>query len=284
MSAEVAPDVRQMAAGLRPGLTHIRGSRAVAPDLTVVIPVNARKDLAAVAAPLEDLTRYAGRRRVEVVLVVNNYPPSHTPPEVDDWRAAGCRVVAEPTVWREGEAVCLSARAPGIRAAVSQAVVLFDADCHIPDPTALLDWYADTLAAGAGAAYSHVDYYDVAPLASVRVKVAVHHLVRGFKRNVLRLPTTRGSNYAVRRSLFLDLYDEGLVADDLNVGPTVRWSGGRVVYGRRRSLHVLTSGRHFKGGWGRLVRQFRYRLLYNVRMLPVRSNTSRHPYHARNLR
>jgi hypothetical protein len=35
-------------------------------------------------------------------------------------------------------------------------------------------------------------------------------------------------------------------------------------------MAVLTSGRMFAGGWRKLWRYLRYRLRYNVRVLPVR--------------
>jgi hypothetical protein len=107
------------------------------------------------------------------------------------------------------------------------------------------------------------------------------------KRSILRIPTIRGSNYAIDRSLFLSLYDRGLLTDDLNVGPAVKASGGTIPYGRADDLLVLTSGRRFRGGWLRLARYLWYRILYNVRVLPVRTvepGKSRNPYHREPMR
>ena len=43
-------------------------------------------------------------------------------------------------------------------------ILLFDADCRIPNPTALFDWYAKQFERGARVAYTRVDYYDLRPL------------------------------------------------------------------------------------------------------------------------
>jgi hypothetical protein len=197
------------------------------------------------------------------------------------------RVLAVPDAWRAGEAVCFTARIPGVRAAASDRVILFDADSRVPNPTAVLDWYVEQFARGAAAAYTHVGHYDVRPMWSVRARVASHHLARWVKRVVLRIPTTRGSNYGVDRTVLLPLYDRGLLADDLNVGPTVKAAGRRVAYSGSRDVRVLTSGRKFSGGWRRLARYLRYRLLYNVRLIRRREDSTgkrANPYHRRPLR
>jgi hypothetical protein len=183
--------------------------------------------------------------------------------------------------------VCFTARIPGIRAASADTIVLFDADTRIPQPTELLDWYVAQFRGGAKAAYTHVGFYDLRPLWSVRARIAAHHIARWVKRAVLRIPTTRGSNYAVSRSGLLPLYDQGLLTDDLNVGPAIRAAGGRVAYSGSKRLVVLTSGRKFHGGWVKLGRYLRYRLLYNVRALRLptdRPRAERNPYNRRSLR
>jgi hypothetical protein len=137
------------------------------------------------------------------------------------------------------------------------------------------------------AAYTHVGYYDLRPVWSVRARIAIHHAARWLKRAVLRIPTIRGSNYAVDRSLFLSLYDRGLLTDDLNVGPAVKAGGGSIAYGRARDLQVLTSGRRFRGGWLKLARYLWYRTRYNIRVLPVRApkpGEARNPFHEKPLR
>jgi Glycosyltransferase like family 2 len=265
-------------------LVRLRGDTASPPDASIVVPVNAQADLETVLAVVGQVAGYHGERPFEVVLVINNYPPGEPPPEIEAYGGAGMRVVAVPSVWREGEAVCLTARVPGARAAVSERVILFDADCRILNPTRLLDWYVEQFERGAQAAYTHVGYYDLRPLWSVRARIAAHHLARWAKRVILRIPTTRGSNYAVDRSVFLRLYQQGLLVDDLNVGPAVKAAGGRVAYSRARSLRVLTSGRKFRGGWRRLARYLSYRLLYNVRVLRAGDRKGGETYHHKPLR
>jgi glycosyltransferase involved in cell wall biosynthesis len=256
-------------------------------DATIVIPVNAQADLDNVCHAIAELGRYQGRYTFDVVLVVNNYSPDEEPPEVAAYRDAGVRVVALPSAWRPGEAVCLSARVPGIREAATDTVILLDADTRIPNPTALLDWYVERFRSGASAAYTHVGYYDVRPLWSVRARIAAHHASRWVKRVVLRVPTTRGSNYAVRRSAFLAAYEEGAITDDLNSGPALKAAGGRVDYSGARHLVALTSGRKFLGGWRKLVMYLAYRLRYNLRVLrldPSRPRGVRNPFHQKPLR
>jgi hypothetical protein len=272
--------------GLGADLVRLRGDPASQPDASIVVPVNAQADLEIVLGVLGQLAGYRGARSFEVVLVINNYPAEEPPPEIETYADAAIRVVAVPNVWREGEAVCLTARMPGAEAAASERLILFDADCRIPDPTRLLDWYVQEFDGGAHAAYTRVGYYELRPLWSVRARIAAHHLARWIKRVILRIPTTRGSNYAVDRAVFLRLYAQGRLIDDLNVGPAVKAAGGHVAYSGARSLQVLTSGRKFQGGWRKLARYLRYRLLYNVRVLQARAHDPKRgdPYHHKPLR
>jgi hypothetical protein len=282
--AAVAPGTLER---LSAELARLRGDPSLAPDASIVIPVNAKADLERVLDVVADVSSYHGRHTFEVALVINNYPPDEPPNELRRYESSGLRVVAVPNAWRAGEAVCFTARIPGVRAAASDRVILFDADSRVPNPTAVLDWYVEQFARGAAAAYTHVGHYDVRPMWSVRARVASHHLARWVKRVVLRIPTTRGSNYGVDRTVLLPLYDRGLLVDDLNVGPTVRAAGGRVAYSGSREVRVLTSGRKFSGGWRRLARYLRYRFLYNIRLIRRRDDpTGRraNPYHRRPMR
>ena len=127
---------------------------------------------------LGDIGRYRGQHSFEIVLVINNYPADDPPEEIAAYAAAGMRVVPVPNVWRAGEAVCLSARVPGIRAAEAGRIILFDADCRIPEATHLLDWYVDQFRTGAQVAYTRVGHYDLRPLWSVRARMGAHHLSR----------------------------------------------------------------------------------------------------------
>lgn len=249
------------------------------PDVSVVIPVNAQGDLENVFHVLHDVAAYRGDRKIEIVLVVNNFEPGHPPDAIEHCEALGFLVVAVPDVRRPGEAIPFSARMHGVRAAHSERVLLFDADCRIPDATALFDWYCDRFDAGASCAYTHVAYNDYERSWDLEVHFALHHFARWVKRVLLRFPTTRGSNYAVRRTPMLEFYGAGLLADEMNTGPTFKRHGYEVAYSGARRLKVYTSGRMFKRGLLRKLPYYRYRLLYNLRVLPggegVKSRTGR---------
>jgi Glycosyltransferase like family 2 len=283
MTAVEPSRIRRLAAEA----ARLRGDPVLPPEATIVIPVNAQADLENVLDLIDELSRYDGRRRFELVLVINNYPEGQPPPELDAYARAGIRTVGVPDAWKEEEVVSFTARIPGAREAASPFLIHFDADVRIANPSPLLDWYVDQLERGAHAAYTPVGYYELRPLWSVRARIAVHHLARWVKRAVFRIPTIRGSNYAVERDLFLSLYDRGLLTDDLNVGPAVKANGGGIAYGGDRALQVLTSGRKFRGGWLKLARYLWYRTRYNIRVLPVRApeaGKARNPFHEKQLR
>lgn len=244
------------------------GSRP--PDVSVVVPVNAQGDLENVRSLLDDVAAYEGPHSVETILVVNNFLAGRIPPEVAELRRTGAVVLAIPSVRRPGEAVGFSARIPGLRAASAPYAVLFDADCRVPDATALLNWYVEELRRGAVAAYTPVAFYDFDRALSVWAFFAVHYAARWVKRCIFRIPTTRGSNYGVQCDAVLDLYEQGLLADEMNVGPTVKRFKGPVAYASGKPLRVLTSGRMLSAGWGWLAPYFLHRLRYNIRVLPVR--------------
>ena len=260
--------------GLPARLSALHPAPGAAPDASIVVPVNACGDLTNVRRLLSDIGRYDGVHRLEVVLVVNNFREDSPPAEIETLRALGATVLAVPNVRKPGEAAGFSARIPGVRAARSEPVMLFDADCRIPQPTPLIDWYIAQLQQAASAAYSHVAYYEFTAAASIRVRFALHHASRWLKRSVLRIPTTRGSNYAVRRSAMLELYERGLLADEMNVGPVFRRFVGQVAYSGDRRHTVYTSGRMFRPGWRRVAPYFLYRLRYNLRVLPVHSDVA----------
>ena len=247
------------------------------PVLSIVIPVNAQGDLDNVRGLLDDLDAYRGPHEIETILVVNNFPPDAPPlAAAAELERRGARVLTLPALRRPGEAIGFTARIPGARAALSPWIVSFDADCRIPDATSLLDWYVEAFRKGAGGAYSHVGYHDVRPGLSIQARLAAHHGARWVKRNVLRVPTIRGSNYGIRRDLLLQLYDDGPLADDMNVGPVLRHIGQPVAYSGDGRHVVLTSGRMFRGGWRKLGRYLLYRWRYNRRVLPVRDDAARY--------
>ena len=192
----VPPDPSPTAVSALPDrLTAIRGEGV--PDASVVVPVNAQGDLGHVAALLTDLARYRGPRRLEVIVVLNNYAGQEPPhrAQLESW---GACLLTIPSVRRSGEAVSFTARIPGARAAASDITIHFDADCRIPDPTTLIDWYVDALGS-AGSAYAPVLFHSVPHGRAPELAVAVHHLSRWCKRVLLGIPTLRGSAYAVRR-------------------------------------------------------------------------------------
>jgi Glycosyltransferase like family 2 len=264
-------------------IARVAANGTTAPDASIVVPVDARGDLTTVLTLIEDLARYEGPHSLEFVLVVNNYPPERPPDQIARYSELGFRVVAVPDAWVPGQVVSFSARVPGARAARSEYLVHFDADCRVPNPTQLVDWYVTQLATGAHAAYTRVAYHELRRSLSVRARIAAHHGARWIKRCLLGVPTLRGSNYAIRRTSLLELYDEGFLSDDFNVGPAVERRGLTIRYSGARELTVLTSGRRFNGGWRKLGRYLVYRLVYNVRALRVRPGIT-NPYHQKRLR
>ena len=252
-----------------------RGDPTEIPDASIAIPVNAQGDLETVLGVLNDIAKYKGRHTFEVILAINNYPEGEEPAEIEFFRSMGVVVEPTPSVRRPEEAVCFSARMTGVRAARTDYLLLFDADCRIPNATALIDWYIERLQRGARLAYTHVDYYDLRKRVSIAARMVAHHGARWVKRQLLGIPTTRGSNYAVNRAKMLSFYEQRLLSDDLNVGPTFKAHGLRIDYSGKRQLVVLTSGRMFTGGWGRLIRYLVYRLKYNLKMLPVGQDVTR---------
>lgn len=246
-----------------------RGDPNKLPDVSIAIPVNAQGDLETVLTVLGDIAQYKGSHTFEMILAINNFPEGQEPPEVEIFRQMGILVAPTPSVARPSEAVCFSARMTGIRPANTDYILLFDADCRIPNATALIDWYIDRFQSGADLAYAPVHYYDLRKGLSISARMLAHFGARWVKRELLGIPTTRGSNYAVNRTKMLEFYEQGHLSDDLNVGPTFKAHGLRIEYSGNRQLVVLTSGRMFTAGWGKLIRYLRYRLRYNLKILPV---------------
>ena len=246
-----------------------RGVQSKLPDASIAIPVNAQGDLETVLGVLGDIAKYKGTHTFEVILAINNYPEGQEPAEIELFRSMGVLVEPTPSVRRPEEAVCFSARMTGVRAASTDYLLLFDADCRIPNATAVIDWYIERLHEGAGLAYTHVDYYDLKKHPAIVIRMIAHHGARWVKRQLLGIPTTRGSNYAVNRTQMIKYYGDRLLSDDLNVGPTFKAHGHRIDYSGNREFIVLTSGRMFSASWRRVIRYLIYRLRYNLKMLPV---------------
>lgn len=264
-------------AGMGERFRRIRGDVSLLPDATIAIPVNAQGDLEKVLSILADLSSYTGKHTLEIVLVLNNYPPQEPPLEAAVYRIAGIRIVSKPDIRRPGVETPIAARMLGVETAVSDVVVLFDADCRIVNATELINWYMKQFQSGAALAYTHVDYYELADHWSVALRIRIHHFARWLKRVPLRIPTVRGSNYAADRAAIYSLYRDGYLAADLNVGMAFKATGTRIAYSNARNLWVLTSGRMFTPrGFYRLYRYFSYRLRYNLRVLPVRRDAHRY--------
>lgn len=257
---------------LKASFIEHRGDPNKPPDASIAIPVNAQGDLETVLGLLADIAQYRGTHTFEVLLAINNYPEHQEPAEVELFRSMGIVVESIPSVRRSDEIVSFSARMAGIRAARTDHLLLFDADCRIPNSTALIDWYIDHLHNGTKLAYTHVGYYELKRDLSVYVRIIIHHSVRWVKRELLGIPTARGSNYAANRTKMLYFYGQGFLSDDFNVGPTFKAHGLPIQYSGKRQLVVLTSGRVFSGGWRKLVRYWLYRLRYHLKMLPVGSD------------
>lgn len=253
-------------------LQRLRGDLHAPPRASIVVPVNAQKDLLGVLALASDIAAYRGGQLIEIILVINNYPADNPPEEISKYQQLGFGVLGVPKVKHTG-GVALAARIPGIELAQSEIILLFDADCRIKDPTALFDWYIKQLDSGADLAYTHVDYFDL-PLGSVvKVRMFIHHASRWYKRVLLGIPTSRGSNYAIRRRLILELFDQGRIYYDIHIGPVVKAVGGEIAYSGAKNYVVFTSGRFFSNSWKELFSYLIWRVGYYLRVRPTKPAT-----------
>jgi hypothetical protein len=255
-------------------LRRLRGDPALPPEASIVVPVNAQNDLQNVLLLVEDISSYHGKHRLEIILVINNYPEDAPPGEIDKYRAFGLGVLAIPKIKTRAE-VYLAVRVAGARSTVAECTIHFDADCHLPDATSLIDWYIAQFAAGAQLAYTYVGYYNLPTRAAMQVRMALYNSSRWFKRVILRIPVSRGSNYAVKRSLLLKLYDEGSLNYDIKLGTTIKSIGGKVAYSGDKTLEVLTSGRNFRGDWTELFEYIFWRVGYYRRLGPLQPDAVR---------
>lgn len=251
---------------MRENLRRLHGDPALLPRASIVIPINAQKDLSRILLVASDIAAYKDTRPIEFILVVNNYPPDRPPREIDEYTRLGFRVLGVPKVTHHG-GVAIAARILGIELARSESILLFDADCRIPNADSLLSWYIAQLESGVDLAYTHVDYFDLPAGWSIKVRMFIHHASRWFKRVILGIPTCRGSNYAIKRQLILDLYSQGRIPYDIHVGPVLKSIGGKIAYSGARGLVVFTSGRFFTGGWKELITYLAWRVGYYRRIL-----------------
>lgn len=249
---------------IKNGLQRLRGDLNRPIDVSIIVPINAKTDLETVHGLLSDIATYRGPFGFEVVLMVNNYRKKSVPNAIQMLQSLGVRVISEPSVRRPDEEVFITARMIGLRAAHADHAVLFDADCRIVNTDALLNWYVKQFQSGAKVAYTHVDYYDLKKKITHRIRMGIHRVARWTKRVVLRVPTTRGSNYGLHRDTALRLYDAGKLNKDMKIGPVIKADGGRVSYSGRKDLLVLTSGRNIPEGWGSMFRYIGHRFRYHL--------------------
>ena len=250
-------------------LQRLRGDSHIPPRASIVIPVNAQKDLSRVLILASDLVAYHGSHPIEIILVVNNYAENNPPEEIRKYQQLGFKVLGiEKVTYRGG--VALAARIPGIELAQSDITLLFDADCRIPNSTALLDWYIDQLSSGADLAYTHVDYFDLPAGVVIKIRMFIHHASRWYKRVLLGIPTSRGSNYAMKRELILKLFAEERVHYDIQIGPVVKALGKKIMYSGANEHVVLTSGRFFSNSWKELFAYLIWRIGYYFRVKPTK--------------
>ena len=119
---------------LRQQIHRLRGNKAFYPDATIVVPVNAQKDLGNIPNLLGDLCQYSGEKLIEIVLVINNYPAEVPPEQIELYRHAGLLVIGIHHVEHVG-GVAIAARIPGIR--VAQWLQPRRIRGHPPDNSAL---------------------------------------------------------------------------------------------------------------------------------------------------
>jgi hypothetical protein len=261
--------VQKSHAVLGDDLRRLRGDPQVPPGASIIVPVNAQKDILRILTLLSDLTGYHGSQSIEIILVINNYPADTPPEEINEYRQLGVRAIEIPKVEHIG-GVAIAARIPGIEAAQSEKVLLFDSDCRIQDPTALLDWYIQQLDSGVDLAYTHVDYFDLPAGLAIKTRMLIYHAIRWYKRVLMGIPTSRGSNYAIRRQLILDLFAQHRVTYDIHVGPAVKAIHGKIAYSATKQHIVYTSGRFFSNSWKELFSYLIWRTSYYLRVKPTK--------------
>jgi hypothetical protein len=249
---------------LREGVFHLLGDALLRPSGSIVIPINACEDVNNFIQTMTDIVKYKGKHTFEIITVINNYPEYDPPCEIEIFSKLGLQVLNIPNICIPGVSIPISARALGVEAASSDVIILFDADCRIPNITPLLDHYVEKINSGYLLAYTNVHFSDLPRGNTVPIRVRFHHLARSIKRNVLKIPTSRGSNYAINRAIFLKLYETKKLRHDIQIGPNVKALGGKCSYSDDRNLSVLTSARKMRTGLWRIVRYVLRRLLSNL--------------------
>lgn len=264
----------------------IRGQLTLPPEASIIIPVNAQTDLIKVQDTLNDIACYSGKHRLEIVLIINNYPEETPPSIIGEFRTHGLVIETIPQILSKEQIQELTERLHGpasvrsstltsarsfriftgrilgSRAASSEYLIHFDSDCRIPDATVLIDWYILMFQSGVSLAYTHVEYYELPPSLVAHLYLKLHHLFRWMKRVLFNVPTSRGSNYAVLRNPFIELYETKNLNADNKVGPSFKKMGRIIAYNSDKKLAVLTSGRDFVSNWKSLFEYLIYRVQY----------------------
>jgi hypothetical protein len=119
-----------------------------------------------------------------------------------------------------------------------------------------------------------VDYTDLPPAISVKARIFVHHASRWFRRTIFHIPTSRGSNYAIRKELILELFRNRRILHEIQVGPAVKSIGGKISYSGAKDLVVLTSGRFFSQGWKVLITYLIWRIRFYLRVFRMKSKSA----------
>jgi Glycosyltransferase like family 2 len=251
----------------REDVNRLRGNPQLKPSASIIIPVNACADLSNLRLLVTDLVKYQGSHTFEIITVINNYREGNQPHEVEILSEIGMRVLNIPDVHQPGETVAFSARLPGIETANSEITIQFDADCRIPNITPLLDFYVEQLNSGYMLAYAPVHFFNLPEDSTIPIRVRIHHTVRSIKRNLLKIPTPRGSSYAINRTILIRLYETRKLRDDIQIGPNIKALGGKSAYSDDWNLRVLTSGRKMRKGWWRMIRYVVRRLMFNLSFL-----------------
>lgn len=264
-NGNITPDVQWER--FRDDVNRLRGNPQLKPSASIIIPVNACADLGNLQWLISDLVKYQGSHTFEIITVINNYQIENQPCEVEILSEIGMRVLNIPNVHQPGETVAFSARLPGVEAANSEITIQFDADCRIPNITPLLDFYVEKLNSGYMLAYAPVHFFDLPKGTTIPIRVSIHHTVRSIKRNLLKIPTPRGSSYAINRTILIRLYETRKLRDDIQIGPNIKALGGKCIYSDDWNLRVLTSGRKIRKGWWRMIRYVVRRLVFNIKFL-----------------
>lgn len=251
------------------------------PSLAIVIPVNAKGDLNNVLLLLQDISKYAGKNRFQVILVVNNYPPEAPPSDfLDLYRAAGAEVLALPVlVGHAGIPPGLKARMAALQTVQCRAAVFFDADCRIPHPTKCLDWYAHAFTdPSTKLAYTRIAYFNWPSGVGMWLWLRVHYLWRWTKRNLLRVPTPQGASYAMDQKLKCQLYEQGYLADETAIGRLAQSFKHKTVYNGSRSCQITTDARMYENA--KPLRMFTIyawrRIRINVASFIIRQDSAEH--------